>query len=253
MDAWYVVDRAGRQHGPLSHYEVAKTIQAGIAAGAFGAESELWHQKYGSAWKTIGTSEFSHMLAAAPPARQEPRPQPPAQPGPHPGYPQTYQQAPQHPHAGHAQDHHGWNQGGFAVNAPFFPEKSIVVIVYVLYLLGIISFFLTPLIGLIIAYVQRGSSTPTGRSHFTFQIYTFWLSVLYVVLFYVAATVFLALFAGIGLVSPLAGLSGLGLWITSFVTIAIGQFVWQLVRVIKGLVYANGSRPIANPASWWLG
>jgi uncharacterized membrane protein len=253
MDTWHVIDRAGRQHGPLSHYDVAKMVQSGIASGAFGAESEIWHQSFGATWKTIATSEFSHLLAAPPPARQEPRLQPPAQPRPHPGHPQPYQQAQQHPHGGQAQDHHGWNQGGFAVNAPFFPEKSIVVIVYVLYLLGIISFFLTPLIGLIIAYVQRGSSTPTGRSHFTFQIHTFWLSVLYAVLFYVAATIFLALFAGIGFLSPVAGWSGFGLWLVSFAVIAIGQFVWQLVRVIKGLMYANGSRPIANPTSWWLG
>ena len=66
-----------------------------------------------------------------------------------------------------------------------------MVVVYVLYLLGIVSFFITPLIGLVIAYVQRGSSTPTGRTHFTFQIYTFWLSLLYSAVNFVASMLFL--------------------------------------------------------------
>jgi len=34
---------------------------------------------------------------------------------------------------------------------------------------------------------------------------------------------------------------------------AIGLYLWHLVRVIKGLVVANGNRAIAQPASWWLG
>lgn len=250
MDTWHVIDRAGRQHGPLSHYAAAKTIQSGMASGTFGPESEIWHQSFGATWKTIATSEFAHLLGQAGPPPRGPSGPPPRE-APHAHAPNHQ---PTHHHAQH-QPHgtSGWDSAPLTAGVPFFPEKSVVVIVYVLYLLGIVSFFITPLIGLIIAYVQRGSSTPTGRSHFTFQIYTFWLSVLYAVLFYVAATVFLALFAGIGLVNPLAGWSGFGLWITSFVVIAIGQFVWHLVRVIRGLVYANGNRPIADPTSWWLG
>ena len=48
MDNWYIIDRGGRQIGPLSHYDAAKTIQSGVASGAFGAESEIWHQSFGA-------------------------------------------------------------------------------------------------------------------------------------------------------------------------------------------------------------
>ena len=246
MDSWYIIDRGGRQLGPLSHYDAAKAIQSGIAAGTLGPESEIWHEKFGAAWKTIATSEFAHMLGAAP-ATPPPPPRRDAAPGPH-GY-----QGQHHAHAGQHQGGHGWNDPSFVVRAPFFPEKSVVVVVYVLYLLGIVSFFITPLIGLVIAYVQRGSSTPTGRTHFTFQIYTFWLSLLYSVVNFVASMLFLGLFAGLSAISPAAGLSGIGGWIVVMLVVGLGLFVWHLVRVIKGLVLANGNQPVAQPDSWWLG
>ncbi|MFM8679354.1 MAG: DUF4870 family protein [Alphaproteobacteria bacterium] len=250
MDTWHVIDRAGRQHGPLSHYDAAKTIQSGMASGAFGPESEIWHQSFGATWKTIATSEFAHLLGQPGPPPRGPSGPPPYQ-APHA---QAPHHQPAHPHAQH-QRHgtSGWDGGPFTAGVPFFPEKTIVVIVYVLYLLGILSFLVTPLIGLVIAYVQRGSSTHVGRSHFTFQIHTFWLPVLFWVLFWLASLVFGLVFAGIGAVNPAAGLSGLGLWFTILFVFAIGLYLWHLVRVIKGLVVANGNRAIAQPASWWLG
>jgi len=69
MDTWYVIDRPGRQHGPLSHSDAAKTIQSGIPSGAFGPESEIWHQSFGATWKTIATSEFAHLLGQPSPPR----------------------------------------------------------------------------------------------------------------------------------------------------------------------------------------
>jgi len=70
---------------------------------------------------------------------------------------------------------------------------------------------------------------------------------------WLASLVFGLVFAGIGAVNPAAGLSGLGLWFTILFVFAIGLYLWHLVRVIKGLVVANGNRAIAQPASWWLG
>jgi uncharacterized membrane protein len=257
MDTWHVIDRSGRQHGPLSHYDVAKTIQSGIATGAFRPESEIWHQSFGATWKTIATSEFAHLLGqSGPPPRRE-RPPMHHDAGP-PPYQDQHTHAPhQQPSPPHAQlqphDTSGWGGGPFTAGVPYFPEKTIVVTIYVLYLLGLLSFLLTPLIGLIIAYVQRGSSTHVGRSHFTFQIYTFWLPLLFSLLFWLASVVFLLIFAGIGAASPAAGWAGAGLWMTILVVFVLGLYVWHLARVIKGLLAANINRPIPQPASWWMG
>lgn len=54
-----------------------------------------------------------------------------------------------------------------------YEDKTLPVIVYVLYFLGLFH-GVTMVIGLIIAYVSRDSAGPRMASHYTWLIRTFW-------------------------------------------------------------------------------
>jgi len=54
-------------------------------------------------------------------------------------------------------------------------------VVYALYILGLFH-GLTLIIGLIMAYVVRGSAGPANASHYTYLIRTFWISLIWMVI-----------------------------------------------------------------------
>jgi uncharacterized membrane protein len=118
--------------------------------------------------------------------------------------------------------------GPDAPRQPVVSDTSVAMIVYVLYFA---SYFtgLTGLIGVIIAHLQCGSADPLLQSHYRFQIRTFWIGVLYLVV-------------GLVLCFVMVGFAVLLWW-----------FVWSLVRNIKGILALNEGRPIANPTSWMFG
>lgn len=60
--------------------------------------------------------------------------------------------------------------------APTTEDKTLPVIVYVLYFLGLFH-GLTMIIGLIIAYASRDAAGPVMASHYTWLIRTFWVGV----------------------------------------------------------------------------
>jgi uncharacterized membrane protein len=101
-------------------------------------------------------------------------------------------------------------------------------VIYILYLLGFVL-GITPLIGVVMAYVNRGEAEPWMQTHYTFQIRTFWIGILYTV---------------IGLVLTLILV---GFLVLLFVTI------WYIVRCIQGLMAANRGEAMANPTTWWFG
>jgi uncharacterized membrane protein len=111
---------------------------------------------------------------------------------------------------------------------PGVSSAQVALIVYILYF---ISYFtgITALIGVIIAHVQVGQADSFLRSHYQFQIRTFWIGVLYLVI-------------GILLTHFLIGIVVL-LWL----------FIWSLVRNVKGVLALNESKPIADPTSWMFG
>jgi len=103
-------------------------------------------------------------------------------------------------------------------------ERGLAFAVYILYLLGYLT-GITALIGVIIAYLQAGSSDSAIKSHYTFQIKTFWIGLLY-------------LFGGVLLLHLAVGALILLWWI-----------VWSLERNTKGLLALNRNEAIANPES----
>jgi uncharacterized membrane protein len=111
---------------------------------------------------------------------------------------------------------------------PIVSNTSMALIVYVLYF---VAYFvgITAVVGVIIAHVQKGSGDALLDSHYDFQIRTFWVGILYLIV-------------GGVLVFVLVGFVVWAWW-----------FIWSLIRNIKGILALNEQRPIANPQSWLFG
>ena len=65
--------------------------------------------------------------------------------------------------------------GGSGPDYGGYEDRAMPTVVYVLYLLGLFH-GLTLIIGVIMAYVLRGSAGPANASHYTYLIRTFWVS-----------------------------------------------------------------------------
>ncbi|MCZ6886016.1 MAG: hypothetical protein O7E53_06625, partial [Alphaproteobacteria bacterium] len=60
-------------------------------------------------------------------------------------------------------------------------EGKTANIVYILYLVGLIV-GITSLVGIVMAYVNRGSAPEWVQTHYRYQIRTFWIGLLYSVI-----------------------------------------------------------------------
>jgi len=104
----------------------------------------------------------------------------------------------------------------------------MVLAVYILYFAAYVV-GITGLIGVIIAHIKVGSVDEILRSHYRFQIRTFWVGFLYLVI-------------GVILTFVIIGIAVLLWW-----------FVWSLIRNVKGVLALNENKPIPNPTSWMFG
>jgi uncharacterized membrane protein len=120
------------------------------------------------------------------------------------------------------------NKPVVATEQPLVSNYGLVLAVYILYLVGFLT-GITALIGVIIAYLQRDKTDQIGRSHFQFQITTFWVGLLYLI---------------VGAITAHFAIGAL---------IIIWWFVWTIIRCAKGLLALNEGKPIAAPNSWWFG
>jgi len=98
-------------------------------------------------------------------------------------------------------------------------------IIYILYLVGLIV-GITPIIGVIMAYVNRSEAPLWVQTHYRLQIRTFWIGVLYGIIAAVTSIIF------IGFI------------------VALFTLVWWIVRCAKGLQSASNGMPYPNPTSW---
>ena len=114
---------------------------------------------------------------------------------------------------------------------PVVSDEQLVLIVYLLYFAAYI-FGITALIGVIIAHIRFPDATLLLRSHYQFQIRTFWIGILYLV---VGTVLAFAIFPVIGY------------------AVFIWWLIWSLVRNVKGLLALNDHKAIQDPASWMFG
>jgi uncharacterized membrane protein len=133
----------------------------------------------------------------------------------------------------------------YSVHSPLedvLNDKTYVVGVYALFLLGFFTGFVTTVIGLIMAYMLKGGAGPRAYSHYVFAIRTFWLSL---VLGLIAALV-LAIGCALSVILigiPILILAGIG---------CCALPIWFVVRCVIGLIAALDDRPYERPQAWAL-
>ncbi|VAW75331.1 Probable transmembrane protein [hydrothermal vent metagenome] len=98
-------------------------------------------------------------------------------------------------------------------------------IVYILYMVGVVI-GVTGIIGVIMAYVNKAEAPEWLKSHYQFQIRTFWIGGLY-------------LFIGGILSLILIGWLVLLFWV-----------VWLIVRSVKGMKSLDKKEAHPNPTGW---
>lgn len=122
----------------------------------------------------------------------------------------------------------------------FKSKKTLTLILYIMYIVGIFSIILLPVIALIINYVKRAEMQGTiFASHFSWQIRTVWWYILWNI---VAFLPFGLLFFTADNEQLLAG-TALTTTVFCFGVILI-SWVWVLYRAIKGLLVLNDDRPL---------
>lgn len=100
-------------------------------------------------------------------------------------------------------------------------------IIYILYLVSI-AVGLTSIIGVIMAYIYRDQAPVWLRSHFAFQIRTFWIGLLYVIV----SSLFTLLLIGF--------------------LMLVAALVWMVVRCVKGMQCLDRGEPVPDPNTWWI-
>jgi uncharacterized membrane protein len=111
------------------------------------------------------------------------------------------------------------NEGAFDRNA------TNVNLIYYFYLASVVL-GLTAIIGLIMAYINRGSGGDWLDTHYTYQIRTFWIGLLY------------------GAVGVVLTMVLVGIAVLLFV------LIWWIVRCIKGLKLVGARQPVPDPVAW---
>jgi len=107
-------------------------------------------------------------------------------------------------------------------------STTIPTIIYALYLASFVIPF-TGLIGVIMAYINKGNEDNFLQSHYQFQIRTFWIGLLYAII-------------GALLTFIIVG------WL-----ILLFYAVWLIIRCVKGFKYLGKQQPIPEPTSWMFG
>ena len=104
---------------------------------------------------------------------------------------------------------------------------TLPMAVYALYLIGLFTGGLAFLVGVVIAYIQRGrAESPYLVSHYRYQIRTFWIGLLY------------------SCISVLLMIVGIGF------LLAVAVAIWLAVRCILGINQLSKREPIAAPTTW---
>jgi uncharacterized membrane protein len=98
-------------------------------------------------------------------------------------------------------------------------------IIYILYLAGIV-FGITGIVGVVMAYIYRGDAPDWLESHYQFQIRTFWIGALYMLI-------------GVILVFVFIGYLILLFWM-----------VWLIIRCVKGMKALDQKEAHPDPTGW---
>lgn len=108
------------------------------------------------------------------------------------------------------------------------PGPTNAQVIYFLYLACFVV-GITAIIGVIMAYMNRGKASGFVETHYTFLIRTFWIGLAY------------ALLSAVLIVAAIG------------VLLMIAVAIWIIARCLIGLQALQRNEPIKNPTSWFLG
>jgi uncharacterized membrane protein len=112
------------------------------------------------------------------------------------------------------------------VLAPSQPPRMMPFAIYIAYLASFLT-GISLLVGVVLAYVQRGSGPAWLETHFRYQIRTFWIFLVYAILSGVLCLILIGFFL---------------LFLTS---------VWFIIRCVKGMTLLDRGEAVPNPTTWW--
>ena len=107
------------------------------------------------------------------------------------------------------------------------PGPDNVKMIYVLYLLSTLL-AVTALVGLVLAYLNRGKTGDWTESHYTYLIRTFWIGLVYALVSMVLMFVFIGFL------------------------LMVAVAVWAIVRCAKGLIWASEGNSVPDPMTYWI-
>ena len=118
-------------------------------------------------------------------------------------------------------------------------DRTLPAVVYGLYLIALAT-AVPVLIGVIVAYVGRSGAGPAMRTHYDFQIRTFWMSIVWWLIggfLIVGGGIFSLILVGLPFFF-------LGWGVVSLVTL------WYAMRTIIGVTYLARGEAHPRPRSW---
>jgi uncharacterized membrane protein len=104
-------------------------------------------------------------------------------------------------------------------------DAKNVNLIYILYLVALAA-GVTALVGVVMAYINKDTAPEWLRSHYQFQIRTFWIGLLY------------------AFVSAILVMAVIGIGMLGFVA------VWYVIRCVKGMKRIQEGQPVPNPTTW---
>lgn len=103
--------------------------------------------------------------------------------------------------------------------------KGSAKIVYILYMVGLL-FAITGIIGVVMAYINKDDAPEWLKTHYQFQIRTFWIGALYIFLGSILSLIIIGWF------------------------VLLFWAVWLIIRSVKGMKALELEKPIEHPTSW---
>ncbi len=105
-------------------------------------------------------------------------------------------------------------------------ERQMALVIYILFLVPLGG--ITHIVALVLAYISRGTAPEWLRSHYTFQIRTFWIGLLYFTVSIVLCMVIIG------------------------IPMLLATTVWFVVRCAVGISRLMRNEPYPTPLSWVL-
>lgn len=98
-------------------------------------------------------------------------------------------------------------------------------LIYILYLASLVV-GITGLVGLIMAYINKDDASDWLKTHYQWQIRTFWMGLLYTVIGLITTSILIGFL------------------------ILLLNLIWFIIRCVKGLSALEKQQPLPQPTSW---